>query len=153
MEVKEIMETDFLTVKGDMELGSLAKIFVETQKDYAIVVDDRGEVVGVVTETDLIFQEKKLHIPTVFTLFDSMIFLESLARFKEELKKVGATRVEDIMTSEVSFIEQTSTVKDAATIMLEKDIHHLPVVTDKKPVGVVTKKGLIKAFLKERTAN
>ncbi len=153
MEVKEIMETDFLTVKGDMELESLAKIFVETQKDYAIVVDDRGEVVGVVTETDLIFHEKKLHIPTVFTLFDSMIFLESLARFKEELKKVGATRVEDIMTSEVSFIEQTSTVKDAATIMLEKDIHHLPVVTDKKPVGVVTKKGLIKAFLKERTAN
>lgn len=148
--IKEIMEKDFLKVTPEMELETLAKIFVETKKDYAVVVNDSGDLTGIVTETDLIFQEKKLHIPTVFTFFDSMIFLESMTKFNEEMKKITATKVSDIMTSEITTIDETISIKDAATIMLEKDIHHLPVIEGKKPVGVVTKKGLLRAFLKER---
>ncbi|GAB4432891.1 MAG: CBS domain-containing protein [bacterium] len=150
--IKEIMEKDFLKVSPDMGVDDLAKIFINTKKDYALVVNAEGELLGVVTETDLIFQEKKLHIPTVFTFFDSMIFLESLSKFKEEMKKITATKVSDIMTADVTTIDESISIKDAATVMLEKDIHHLPVVEAKKPVGVVTKKCLLLAFLKERQA-
>jgi len=150
MTVKEIMECDFLTVQVSMDLETLAKTFIESKKDYAIVVDDAGNLVGVVTETDLIFQEKNLHIPTVFTFFDSMIFLESMTKFNDEVKKISATQVGEIMTKDVVTLDENTTIKEAATLMLEKDIHHLPVLQNKKPVGVVTKEGLLKAFLLER---
>lgn len=150
MTVKEIMEKDFVTVSEDMEIEKLAKTFLETKKDYALVVNGMGELIGVVTETDLIFQEKNLHIPTIFTFLDSMIFLESVAKFREEIKKISAIRVKDIMTPDVYTIDEKTSIKDAATTMLDRDIHHLPVVEGKKPVGVITKKGLLQAFVKER---
>ncbi len=150
MIVKDIMDSDFLTVTENMDIETLAKTFIENKKDYALVVDSDGNLTGVVTETDLIFQEKNLHIPTVFTFFDSMIFLESVAKFNDEIKKISATRVGEIMSKNIITINGETSIKDAATLMLEKDIHHLPVLDNNKPIGVVTKEGLLKAFLKER---
>lgn len=150
MIVKYIMDSDFLTVTENMDIETLAKTFIENKKDYALVVDSDGNLTGVVTETDLIFQEKNLHIPTVFTFFDSMIFLESVAKFNDEIKKISATRVGEIMSKNIITINGETSIKDAATLMLEKDIHHLPVLDNNKPTGVVTKEGLLKAFLKER---
>lgn len=150
MIVKDIMDSDFLTVTENMDIETLAKTFIENKKDYALVVDSDGNLTGVVTETDLIFQEKNLHIPTVFTFFDSMIFLESVAKFNDEIKKISATRVGEIMSKNIITINGETSIKDAATLMLEKDIHHLPVLDNNKPTGVVTKEGLLKAFLKER---
>lgn len=150
MIVSEIMEKEFLTVSEDWEIERLAQVFLANEKDYALVVNKEGELTGIVTETDLIFQEKRVHIPTVFTFLDSMIFLESMSKFNEEIKKISATKVKEIMSSEIVTINENKTVNDAATIMLEKDIHHLPVLRDKKPIGIVTKKVLLKAFLKDR---
>jgi CBS domain-containing protein len=54
IEVAEVMEKDVVTVTPDTELGEVARIFVERKIRCVPVVGARGELIGLVTETDLI---------------------------------------------------------------------------------------------------
>lgn len=148
MVVKDIMEKDFLTVSPELNVSEIAKIFLEKGKDCALVTDEKGKLIGIVTETDLIFQEKNIHIPTFFTFMDSFIILENLAKLDEEIKKISASKVNEIMTSEdIITVKPDTLVNDAATIMIEKKVHHLPVVEDNIPIGLITKESLLKALV------
>ncbi|MCX7770565.1 MAG: CBS domain-containing protein [Proteobacteria bacterium] len=150
MVVKEVMEREFLTVSPDMGVSEVAKIFLERGKDCALVIDKSGKLIGIVTETDLIFQEKNIHIPTFFTFMDSFIILENLSKLDEEIKKISASKVEEIMTSEdIITIGPDTPVNDAATIMIDKKVHHLPVVENGVPIGLITKESLLKALVRE----
>ena len=73
----DIMTKKIHTVHQDTEITALAKKFVEYNVNAMPVVDDRGALVGMVTQTDLVEQDKPLHIPTVISLFDWVIYLES----------------------------------------------------------------------------
>lgn len=148
MVVKDVMEKDFLTVSPELNVSEIAKIFLEKGKDCALVTDEKGKLIGIVTETDLIFQEKNIHIPTFFTFMDSFIILENLAKLDEEIKKISASKVNEIMTSEdIITVKPDTLVNDAATIMIEKKVHHLPVVEDNIPIGLITKESLLKALV------
>ncbi len=65
------------------------------------MVDDNGELIGIVTENDLISQNKRLHIPTVVRLFDAFIMLESPSKIEKEIKKMAAVTVADIFVRDV----------------------------------------------------
>lgn len=149
MLVREIMEKEFIVVSPDMRVADVAKLFLERQKDFALVLDSENKLKGIVTETDLIFQEKNIHIPTFFTFLDSFIIFENLSKLDDEIKKIAATKVEEIMTADLITIKPDTSVNDAATIMIDKDVHHLPVVEDNKTIGIVTKECLLKALVKE----
>ena len=56
---KELMSTDVITVTSETPVRELAKIFSENTISGAPVVDDQSKVIGVVTESDLIYQNKK----------------------------------------------------------------------------------------------
>jgi CBS-domain-containing membrane protein len=54
IEVAEVMAKEVVTVTPDTELGEVARIFVERKIGCVPVVGARGELIGLVTETDLI---------------------------------------------------------------------------------------------------
>ncbi len=154
MLVKDVMEKDFLTINKDTGIAELAKMFLENKKDCALVIDVDGYLIGIVTETDLIFQEKNIHIPTFITFLDSFVILENLSKLDDEIKKMAATKAEEIMTSEnLVTITPNTTINDAATIMIDKKVYHIPVIENNKPVGLVTKESLLKALLKDYEKN
>jgi CBS domain-containing protein len=154
MLVKDVMEKEFLTIKINTGIAEIAKMFLEHKKDCALVIDDDGYLIGIVTETDLIFQEKNIHIPTFITFLDSFLILENLSRLDEEIKKMAASNAGEIMTSEdLVTISPDATVNDAATIMIDKKVYHIPVVENNKPIGLVTKESLLKALLKDYEKN
>ncbi|MDH4007471.1 MAG: CBS domain-containing protein, partial [Desulfuromonadales bacterium] len=97
----DIMTKEIHTVHPDTEITALAKKFVEYNVNAMPVVDDAGKLVGMVTQTDLVEQDKPLHIPTVISLFDWVIYLESPKKFTEEVRKVTARRVEEICGRDV----------------------------------------------------
>src|SRR5210317_677595 len=92
----DIMTTQIYTVHRDSEIKALAKIFVERKVNALPVVDDDGMLVGMVSQTDLVEQDKPLHIPTVISLFDWVIYLESEKKFQDEVNKVTARKVSEI---------------------------------------------------------
>ena len=143
----DVMTKDVITVKTGTTVRELAELFTANRMSSFPVVDDNGELIGIVTETDLIEQDKSLHIPTVISLFDWVIYLESEKKFEKELKKMTGQTVGDIYTEDVESVKSTSLLSEVADIMSSKKIHAVPVVDGKKLVGVISRIDLIRTMI------
>lgn len=143
---KDIMTSDVITVTPDLAVEKLAALLWKNNISGAPVVDAHGKVVGVVTESDLIDQNKKIHIPTMISFLDSVIMLESSEKIEKEIGKITGTTVQDICCREVVTVNEDTGIDEIATIMSEKHVHTLPVVRGGELVGVVGKNDIIKTL-------
>lgn len=145
MLAKDIMTTDVLTVQKNLELRKLAELFVEKDISGAPVVDGDGNYCGLVLEEGLIFQDKQVHLPTFMSL--SVSFLPfGIDSMENELKKIAATTVGEIIEKQDAILNPNATVEEVATLMVEKGLHYFVVLDDGELVGVVTKKDIVKAI-------
>ncbi len=143
---EEIMTRKVVTVNKNLPIKELSKLFIENRFNGVPVVDDDGNVIGVVTQGDLIEQNKNLHIPTVIALFDAVLFLDNEKKFESDVKKLTGTKVEDIYEKHVVSVSPKANVSEITTLMAEKDIHTLPVLDGEKLVGVIGKRDIIRAM-------
>jgi len=147
MIAREIMTRDVITVHLEDSVDKVARLLAEKGISGAPVVNDENKLVGIVTEGDFIVRSKKLRVPTYFQLLGGVIYFESPHRMEEELRKMTATKVKDIMTEDVISIVEETPVEDNATIMVERKINRLPVVRNHKVVGIVSRSNLVKAMV------
>lgn len=143
----DIMTTEVITVTADTNIRQLAEIMTEKRIGSVPVVDNAGLLIGIVSESDLIEQDKSFHIPTVISLFDWVLYLESEKKFEKELKRMTARTVGEIFTQDVLSITRTTPVSKIADIMSEQRIHALPVVEEGKVVGIVSRIDLIRSMV------
>ncbi len=143
---KEIMTEEVITVTQDTAIKRLSDLFIQHKVNGFPVVDEDGQLIGIVTEKNLIEQSKNLHIPTVIALFDAVIYLESGKKFEAEVKRYNATQVKDIYTSNVVTVSPDAGVHEIASLMAEKSVHSIPVVDGKKILGIIGKLDIIKGL-------
>ncbi|MBI4377794.1 MAG: CBS domain-containing protein [Nitrospinae bacterium] len=148
MKAKDIMTKDVLTVSLDTPVKRLAELLSDYEISGAPVLDDHERVIGIVTESDLIEQKKRLHLPTVVTLFESVLFLERPKKIKREIEKMLGATVRDIYSKNVIAIHEDTPLEDIATIMSEKKVHLLPVLRGNELVGIVGKADVVRALAK-----
>ena len=98
--VRDIMRRDAVTVGPEATVKELADL-LRTHDIRGVPVVDKGRLVGVVTEGDIVAQDADLHFPHYIQFLDSLIYLESTKKFEERLRKVVGASVRDIMTAEV----------------------------------------------------
>jgi CBS domain-containing protein len=146
---KDIMTKDVVTVTPDTSIEELSTLLVSNEISGAPVVNADGTIVGMVTENDLISRNKRLHIPTVVSFLDAVIYLESSKKFSDDVKRLTATKVGDICAKKIVTITEDTTLTDIATIMSEKNVHLLPVVRSGKVVGIVGKRDVVKAVAQQ----
>ena len=146
LKASQIMTKQYLTISPEMSVEELARLLLRKDVNGAVIVDKKGKLLGVVTEGDLIAKEKNLHLPTLVSIFDAVVYLETSEHFKGELHKMVATRVEDIYSRDPVTINLNSTLADIATIMSEKRIHFLPVLDGERVEGVVGRREILKAL-------
>lgn len=140
------MTRDVIAVSPDTTVERLAKLLTEHKISGMPVLDENGKLVGIVTENDLISRNKRLHIPTVVTIFDAIIYLESPKRLEEEMKKMVGTSVGDICTKKIVTVKEDTPLPEIANIMSEKNIHLIPVMRGDELVGIVGKADLVRAM-------
>ncbi len=143
---KDIMTQEIVSVPSDLSVEKLAALFLDKKISGAPVVDD-GHLIGVVTESDLIDQTKNVHIPTVVSILDSFLFLESPNKMDEEIKKMAGRRVGDICTKKPIVVQAEAPLGDVATIMAEKKLHTLPVMEGERLVGIIGKTDIIRTLI------
>jgi len=148
MKAKDIMTKDVLTVSLDTPVKKVAELLSDYEISGAPVLDEHERVIGIVTESDLIEQKKNLHLPTVVTLFEGVLFLERPQKLKREIEKMLGATVKDIYSKKVITINENTTLEDIATIMSEKKVHLLPVLRGDELVGVVGKVDVVRALAK-----
>jgi CBS-domain-containing membrane protein len=142
----DIMTTEIHTVHEDTEIKTLANMFVEHNVNAMPVVSDDGALVGMVTQTDLVEQDKPLHIPTVISLFDWVLYLESPKKFSEEVRKVTARKVGEICSKEVATCAPDTAVASVASLMVDNKSHRVPVIDEGRMVGVVARLDIIRSM-------
>ncbi len=147
---RNIMSKDVVTVSPDVAVKDLAELLAEKNIGGAPVVDETGKLVGVVTESDLILQDARIHYPSYIHLLDGFIYWPgSAARFNDEFKKALGATVRDIMSENAITAGPDATLEDLATLMTDRDIDRIPIVDpDGKLAGIVTKHDLITAISK-----
>jgi predicted transcriptional regulator len=130
-----------------MTVEELGRLFIEKGISGAPVVDAQNRLVGIVTENDLIKQNKRFHIPTLVRLFDAIVPLQTFASVEEEIKRMSASKVSEICAKAVITVDPEMSLPDIATIMSEKGVHLLPVLSEGKLVGIIGKMDVIKGIL------
>lgn len=145
LKVKDIMSKDVITVSPDDTVKDIAKLFADKKISGAPVLKGE-ELVGMVSEDDLIMQDVKIHFPTFIQFLDSFIYLQSMKHFEEALKKAVGARVRDVMTTEIVSVSEEDSIEDAATLMVEKRVNRVPVLRDGKLIGIVAKGDIVRAI-------
>lgn len=146
LSVKDIMTRDLITVTPEMDIAQATKIILE--KDInGVPVLDGDKLVGILCQSDLIAQQKKFPIPSLFTLLDGIFPLTSMKRLEKETKKIAATTVAQAMSSDPFTVEPEMSIEDVATVMVNKNFHTLPVLDKGKLVGIVGKKDILETLI------
>lgn len=145
--VSEVMTRELLTVRKDTTVRELAELFISKRFSSLPVVDESGRLIGIVTESDLIEQGKNVHLPTVITLFDWVIYLETEKTLERELKRMGGRTVADIFKSEVTTINADAPVSEAADIMSSQHINAIPVLENGKLAGIISRLDIIRTLV------
>lgn len=148
--VRDIMQTEVITVKPSTTVRELADILAKHRISGVPVVDDEGRVVGMVSEADVIVQDADLHFPFYIQFLDSIIYLQSFGKFEERFRKMFGTKVQEVMTEEVMTVSPDASVRDAAALMADRQVNRLPVVEGAKLVGIVTRGDVVRAIAEKK---
>jgi CBS domain-containing protein len=141
MKVQDVMTTDVATIHPDALLKDAAVELVRRRISGMPVVDADGNVLGVLSETDILAKESGKHEKAGFLswLVDPVDPWVA-ARF-------DAVTVSDAMSAPARTIPPDRTVTEAASLMLDEDVNRLPVVdAEGTLVGVVSRGDLVRAF-------
>ncbi len=146
MLVKDIMSKDVVTVYETNTIEEVARIFIDKKISGVPVVDSQKKLVGIISEGDLVFQQKKLNPPVFLSFFDGVIQVGKSAFF-EEIKKISAFLVKDLMTKEDLIVaREDADLSDVASLLIENKVNRIPIVNEEnKVVGIVTRYDIIKA--------
>ena len=108
-------------------------------------VIDEDQLVGVISESDLMWQETGANPPPYIMVLDSIIYLENPATFEKELHKALGQLVGDVMTKEVITIQSKDSLQAAAKLLHRRNVHRLIVVDEaQKVVGILTRGDIIR---------
>ena len=146
--VSEIMDPNPVTVSPDTSVEDVVAALRKHELPGLPVVDADGQLVGIVTETDMVLQDDQgdLHIPHYVNLFGGTVFLESLHGYEDRLRKAFASSAKDLMTRDPDTVGPDTSVREAARLIHEKGHNRLPVVEDGRLVGVVTRLDVLGAL-------
>jgi len=120
----------------------LVRLIEENRISAIPIVDQGGVPVGLVSEGDLLFKERKEELET------STDLLHLRRRQKERAKAEGLTAA-DVMTSPAITIRTEDRLSHAARLMHERNVRQLVVVDDRgKIAGIVSRSDVLQVFLR-----
>ncbi len=144
--VADIMTSTVVSIKGNTTVREMAAIFDSMRFGTLPVVDDAGNITGIVTASDLVEQDRPLHMPTVISLFDWIIPLEGEGSLQRELNKITAQTATELASTDFVTVTPSDSVSGVAEIMSSKKLHALPVVDGRKLVGMVSRIDIIRSM-------
>ncbi|MDB9314147.1 CBS domain-containing protein [Spirulina sp. CS-785/01] len=145
--VADYMTSTPFTVTPKTLLKEAVRLLSEHHITGLPVVDDDGTLVGVISDSDLMWQETGPDRPPYIMFLDSVIFLQNPARYEKELHKALGQTVGEVMTDRPIAVSPDRPLPEAARLMHEKGVRRLPVVDENKQVlGIITHGDIIRAM-------
>ncbi len=147
--VNDFMTKKVISVSENDDIKSLFKLMDKHDILGAPVVDEKNQVIGIVTESDLINHFTTIKSPQGINLLGSIVYLDNISKFNDNLKDHCAESVKDIMTSNVITISPKANLLDAINLMSKNNITRLPVVDRKNELmGIITRSDIVHQIAK-----
>uniref|UniRef100_A0A7V6A3A7 CBS domain-containing protein n=1 Tax=Desulfobacca acetoxidans TaxID=60893 RepID=A0A7V6A3A7_9BACT len=146
LSARDVMTREVVTIDSEASVQDLAKLLEGRRISGVPVLDARGVLVGVVTQSDLVQRSRDLELPPALNILDLHLFLETPSHFQKRLEKLLGNKVKDVMTVNPVTVAPDTPVKEIARLMSEKGVHTLPVVEAGVLVGIVGKLDLIRGL-------
>jgi CBS domain-containing protein len=145
MKARDVMTTDVITVRPETPVSEVARVMNERDISGVPVVDAVGEVVGVITELDLVLRNTRLHMPTFIQILDAQIYLETPGQYRERMRHMLGTQAQDIMSSPAITIGPDAELEAVAELMVEERVNPVPVVDDAgRLVGIISRSDIVR---------
>ena len=141
------MTTNVITVTPQTEIVQATKLLLENHINGVPVTDEKGKLVGILCQSDLIAQQKKLPVPSFFTLLDGLVPLSSMKYLESQVQKIAAITVAQAMTSKPVAVQPDSSIEEVAALMVDNNFHTIPVVHKGELVGIVGKEDILRTLI------
>ena len=162
MKAESIMHKDFIVVSPETTMLETGKLLYEKKQHGAIVNDPKtGEITGVITEGDIIGIDNMPYDSKIVDVLDKIASLilptEKGVKMRnvheplssEELNSDLKAKVEEYMNERLITVQPETLVEEVCKILKVKKIHFIPVVENRKAVGVIYERDLLKHILDE----
>ncbi len=147
LKAKDIMTKEIVTVYPDTEIVQAAKLMLDKHISGLPVVDREGHLKGIICQSDLMAQQRKIPLPSFFILLDGAISLTSPQQIENEVRKMSAVKVSEAMTPDPITVDPETGLEDIATLMVKHNIHTLPVLDRGWLVGIIGKEDVLRTLM------
>lgn len=147
MKARDVMVSPVITLKPTTTVKEAAKLFLDRHISAAPVVDEKGKVIGIVSEGDL------LHRVEAGTETQRPWWLRILASEEavaQDYIRTHGRRVEDVMTRDVITVSPDTPLQEIANLLESKRIKRVPVLSNGQLVGIVSRANIIQAVASAR---
>ena len=144
MQAKDVMTSPVLTVAPETSVTDVARLLLERRISAAPVVDEAGQLLGIVSEGDLMRRPEsgtERHPSWWLTLIS-----DPQDEAREYLKSHGL-HARDVMSRQVISVSEDTPLQEIATLLEKYRIKRVPVLRDKKVVGIVSRANLLQALV------
>ena len=153
LKVIDIMTTELITVSPETEILQAAGVLLGNHINGVPVVDEAGKLVGILCQSDLIAQQKRLPIPSFFTFMDGLFETSSAKHIEKEIQKIAAITVAQAMTPDPVFVEPDMSIQVVAGLMVDNGYHTIPVLQEGRLVGIVGKDDILNTLIAKNTVD
>lgn len=147
IKAKDIMSSQLITLAPEMTFSTAARILLDNSINGAPVINEEGELIGILCQSDLVAQHKKLPIPTLLTLLDSFVQLMPSKQLEKQARKIAALTVGEAMSADPVSVRPDTTIETIAALMVDSNLHTLPVVDSGKLVGIIGKEDVLRTLV------
>jgi CBS domain-containing protein len=144
MKAKDVMTTDVVTVKLETSVIEVAKLLLSERIGGVPVLDDAGQVVGMVSDGDLMRRDESGTAAPAKSWW-LRLFCD---RFEEATRyaKAHGRHARDVMTKSVLTVDENTPLSEVATLLETHRIKRVPVMRLGRIVGIVSRANLLQGL-------
>lgn len=141
----KVMTPDPVTVSINDSLRDVGEVLLKHSISGVPVVDGTGVLVGILSERDLLDEDRRRGALPRTALFGTAVVSEDL--LLKAYENGMQLRAHNVMTTDVICVDEDTPAEAVARMMMNHRVNRIPVVRDGKPVGIVTRSDLLSAMI------
>ncbi len=155
MLVKDLMNTQVVTVTPETKVSEVARILHKNHFTGVPVVNPEGHVIGTISERDFITAESGIYLPTYINLLADMDYVQGAKRnLPHVVEQIVNSTAKDIMNQNVPFARPETTLEQLAAMFALQRANPIPVTDDSnKLIGIISRSDLIKFYTPAEVMN
>ena len=142
----EVMSTPVITITADKPVSEAARVMLDKHVGLIVVVDESGHFVGLTSESKFLPEETVLPYLRQSVLRVLGSELGDPENIEGVIENTRNTLVGDAMRKDAPTVSPETHLGEIEKLMVEGESHHLPVILENKPVGMISRHDLLTLF-------